>query len=427
MVLYKTVRHYFPEFRKWFKGVSDCRNPNSIEYSAVSMLWVGILMFIFKLQARRQINFEMNTGAMVKNISTLTREKLTKIPHDSAVAYLFERLNPDEISKIRTRMVNQLIRKKCFEKYRLFGEYLIAMDGSRYLSFHQQHCPQCLTTDNQGNISYYHSVLEAKLVSQNGMAFSTATEFVENVDNSVGKKQDCELRAFYRLTARLKEQFPQLRICLLLDGLYANQQVFEICSKNNWHYIITFKEGSLPATFQEYSALKELNEHCSGNCRYGDALQNYHWVNDIDYEGQRVNVLECEEIKHGEKKTFIWLTNFTITSSNYYQLANKGGRLRWKIENEGFNVQKNGGYNMEHPYSEHPIALKIFYLLLQIAHIINQLVECGSLLSEQMQKSIGSIRNISRRLLESFRNTLFDPNEIQLATTVKFQIRLRGP
>ena len=35
------------------------------------------------------------------------------------------------------------------------------------------------------------------------------------------------------------------------------------------------------------------------------------------------------------------LTNFKIDKHNCY-LANKGGRLRWKIENEGFNIQKNG-------------------------------------------------------------------------------------
>jgi len=39
-------------------------------------------------------------------------------------------------------------------------------------------------------------------------------------------------------------------------------------------------------------------------------------------------------------------------------------RLRWKIENEGFNVQKNlGGFNLEHPYSQDPNASKVFYLL----------------------------------------------------------------
>jgi len=427
--------------KAWLKRIPEPRNANSIEYTLSSVVWVGIFMFVFKLSARRHINFAMNTSAMVKNISVLTKEELADIPHDGTVAYLLKKLDPAAIADIRTRMVHQLIRKKCFERYRLFGYYLIAIDGSGYLSFKQRHCSQCLTREHKnGTVTYYHPVLEAKLIAENGMALSIETEFIDNTHRSKKKrtkgkkksteKQDCELRAFHRLAARLKARFPQLRICLLLDGIYANKGVLEFCTNNAWRHIITFKEGSMPATYQEYTALKKLNTHCAGTFTPGNVAQQYRWVNDINYEGFPINVLECTEVKATEQnkeKTFMWITNFMITSSNYRHLANQGGRLRWKIENEGFNVQKNGGYNLEHPYSEHPVALKNFYLLLQIAHIINQLIECGSLLSEQVRKSFGSIRNMTRRLLESFANTVFDPQEIQAVYTTKFQIRLRSP
>ena len=39
---------------------------------------------------------------------------------------------------------------------------------------------------------------------------------------------------------------------------------------------------------------------------------------------------------------------------NFLEISNHGGRLRWKIENEGFNVQKNGGFGLEHPTAETP-------------------------------------------------------------------------
>jgi len=52
------------------------------------------------------------------------------------------------------------------------------------------------------------------------------------------------------------------------------------------------------------------------------------------------------------------------------------GRLRWKIENEGFNIQKNLGYGLEHKYSRVSYnAMQNYYQLLQIAHMINQFVE----------------------------------------------------
>ena len=52
--------------------------------------------------------------------------------------------------------------------------------------------------------------------------------------------------------------------------------------------------------------------------------------------------------------------------------------------------------------------MKNFYLFMQIAHILNQLIEKGSLLGDNIKRTFGSIRNISRRILESLRTTEFD-------------------
>ena len=88
----------------------------------------------------------------------------------------------------------------------------------------------------------------------------------------------------------------------------------------------------------------------------------------------------------------------------------RGGRRRWNIENQGFNRQKNSGLNLKHVYSIDPDKLKAYYYLLQIAHIFLQLLECGSLLRQltenygkEVLQLFGSLANIARRLLESFR------------------------
>ena len=54
-------------------------------------------------------------------------------------------------------------------------------------------------------------------------------------------KQDCELNALYRLLPKIKSAFPQLRICIGGDSLYANKNVMMMIKKYNWKYIITFK------------------------------------------------------------------------------------------------------------------------------------------------------------------------------------------
>ncbi len=103
------------------------------------------------------------------------------------------------------------------------------------------------------------------------------------------------------------------------------------------------------------------------------------------------------------------------------EIAQKGGRDRWKVENEGFNRQKNSGLNLAHVYSTDPEKWKVYYLLLPIAFVLVQLLERGSLLrrlaveaGRPLQKLFGSLKNVARRLLDSVRfvaweETWFDP------------------
>ena len=53
---------------------------------------------------------------------------------------------------------------------------------------------------------------------------------------------------------------------------------------------------------------------------------------------------------------------------------------RWKIENEGFNRQKNSGLNLQHVYSTDPEKWKIYYSAIADRLYLDQLLERGSLL-----------------------------------------------
>ena len=388
-----------------------------------ALIWVGILMFLLKLESRRQINFNFSTPQFLHNFNLLLGASINTRPDHGTLAYLLKRLNPDLLGKLRTRMIRWLIRKKCFISSRLRGRYyLVAIDGTGMLVFNHRHCPHCLTKKlKNGKIIYYHMVLEAKLIVGDGMAFSIETEFIENPSEKF-TVQDCELRAFYRLRKKLKKSFPQMNICLLLDSLYACKPVIDICNQYHWAFLTVFKEGSARAVYQEYEALRDLMPENVIYSKDHGIKRQYRGVTDLDFGGQTVNTVECiEEKKDGETTRFLWITNLNVNRHNCESLA-KGGRKRWKIENQGFNIQKNGGYNLEHAFSEDLTASKCLYFLLQIAQIINQLMEKGSLLQPYL-KSIGSLRNIARRLLESLRKDLIDPGSF----TEKFQIRFAPP
>ena len=94
------------------------------------------------------------------------------------------------------------------------------------------------------------------------------------------------------------------------------------------------------------------------------------------------------------------------------------GRGRWKIENEGFNSQKNGIYNIEHLNSRNSNAMKNHYLLTQISDILMQLYLAWNPVLRKLRQSI---KNTSSRLLESFRQqtvTDEDVTYIKRYTTV---------
>lgn len=434
-----TVHHFFGGFGKLLGTVQDPRLPNLITYPLESLTFTGMLMFLCRLGARRQIAHMLrHNGASEAKFQVLFG--VDTCPHGDTLNVAFGRVDPCQVQEAVTDMVRTLIRKKVLYRYRLLDwYYVVAIDGTGRLTFPERHCPHCLTSTHHGKTTYYHPVLEAKLVTSDGFALSLMTEFVENPDEHP-TKQDCELKAFYRLAERLKQAFPRLPICLSLDGLFAGGPTMSICEEYGWKYFIVLQEDDLPSVNEEFEALLPLATE--NHLRFHTGPQNrtqqdYRWINDISYVDSKrkehtLAVLQCLESKpdsKGQRKTtrFKWITNFTVKAKQVITLANEGGRIRWKIENEGFNVQKNGGYELEHAYTHDPVASKVFYLLLQIAHLIAQLIEKGSLFRKAFPAGVGSARNIAFRLLEAWRNLRVSADQIQEMLDARFQIRFAPP
>jgi hypothetical protein len=252
--------------------------------------------------------------------------------------------------------------------------------------------PNALTnTSKNGVITYFIKVLEAKLVTNTGFVISIATEWIEN--DGEYDKQDCELKAFARLAEKIKKFFPHLPICIVADGLYPNKTIFGICKKNNWGFIITFKDGNLPSVWEDIEGLRKIRaekdkkeesstvkrkEKINGKevTSSIEKTNTYSWINDLLYENFTLNFLEMIEEENGiTTHRFVYVSSITIGHQNVREIA-ENGRIRFKIENEGFNVQKNLGYGMTHKYSRVSMnAVKNYYICIQIAHIINQLFE----------------------------------------------------
>jgi hypothetical protein len=389
------------------------------------------MAFALKLGSRRQVRFELDTPEALANLNRLSGCDLQTLAHGDTLDHLLGHVPPQALSRLRRRMVQRLVRMKALDGGRVLGRFLVAIDATGQLHFDKRHCAHCLETVTGGRKRYYHHVLEAKLVTPEGLVISLDSEFIENADPKASK-QDCETRAFERLAPRLKKDYPQLRLCLCLDALYANGTVLSICERNSWMYLITFKEGSMPAVWREYEALRDL---CPQNRKVcpetpDTPRQSFAWVEGLEYRDDqkrhhRLNAFECRQGRGADQRFFGWLTNAKVNAENVAPLANRGGRSRWKIENEGFNTQKNGGFNLEHAYSTGDRQIRNWYVLLQIAHLILQLLERGSLLGGACKQLFGSIHNLARRLAESIRNRVIPDQALDIAAAAAIQIRLR--
>jgi len=431
---FQTVHRAARGLNALFQKLPDRRQAGKVKYPVPDLLWMGVLMFVLKLGSRRRINYKFNTAEFRENLNRITDTVQERVANSGTLNDLLLQMPPESLATVPSQLVRHLLRQRKLEKGRLLGRwYLFVFDATGTYSFPERHCDHCLTqTDTiqtpdgktAEKTTYYHLVLEVKLVTPSGLALSVLSDFIENPGPNPDV-QDCELTAFYRLAPKLKALFQNLPICVLGDSLYGCGPVAELCQKYNWKYILTFKESRLPCVAREYQTLRKLLNNKNHLLHKEDKLQQeFWWVNDIDHDSRKLNILECQETRGKESHHFAWITNIWIAKPNAATLANEGGRQRWKIDNQGFNTQKNGGYALEHAYSRDPQAMKNYYLLLQLAHFLNQIMEYAHWLKPIIRKFYGSLRGFTEQLLEELRRSATTPNQYQAVLHDGFQIRL---
>lgn len=329
--------------------------------------------------SRTAFEAERGRGRTAENLGRLIDEPCGQTATTWALDYLFRGMDPSGLAGVRTGMLRSLIDARRLEDCRFDGEYLVAIDGTELHRFRNRdgpHCPECLKqTRSDGTTDYFHSVLEAKLVTREGLALSMASEFIGNGGGEYDK-QDCELKAFHRLAPELKRMFPRLPICLLLDSLYANERLLDTCLENRWGFFVGFKEGSIPTLYKQM--LDKMAKH-PGQVADGEDDDEWYtcrWACNLTYRTHTLHAIICDVTskKDGKKTRFVYLTDRRPDARRVREMANMGGRQRGKIENEGFNVQKNCGYELEKAYGYRGHALKNYYLLVQIAHCLHQLM-----------------------------------------------------
>ena len=429
----KMQYHFFPNLIDDLGKVTDPRKVNYTDYTSEELLYPVILKNSCTIESMRQMTEWFDDANCASNLRKLMGRKIENIPHYDTINNFLERLDMNELNDIRVEMVKKLIRSKTFYQARMpEDQWMVILDGTGLYHFHEKHCDNCLikeTTDNEGNKKkiYYHSVLEAKIILAENIIISLGTEFIENESENVSK-QDCELNASKRLLKRIKKEFPRLKICILGDSLYAAGSIINICKENDWNYLLRCKEGRQKMLIQDYRYViengaygekKNLLREEKGAAKYVNHVEEItdkdFVANIFEYEYQKIE----EKTKKVTQIKFLWVTDIELTNRNIEEMV-KCGRKRWKIENEGFNFQKNILYKIEHLNSKNPNAMKNHYLLTQITDILMQLYLAGTKVLKELKQTI---KNTSSRLLETFRRATVtdeDVSHIMKYTTVHF-------
>ena len=364
-ILVQTLHHYFPELNAWIDQIPDPRFPPLVIDQKRFLIWWGLSLFLCKLTSRRQLDYQLNTDGpeVLNNLNRLAGTAQQSRPVNQTLEYFLERIGSAPIADLRRRMVQRLIRMKALDGARLQGRFVVLIDGSGSLAFHSRHCADCLRQRHGETTLYMHQVLEAKVLGPAGTVVSIASEFIDNRDaqdapagaSQEQVKQDCELKALRRLAAGLRGEFPQVRIGLSGDGLYACGEGFQVAKDYKFDYIYTFQPGRLPALWQDVQGLLRLcpDQQVVWTTPPG-VRQVYRWVNGLEYTDSAgrawtFNAIVCTEIKADGKQTeWSWVTSLEVSRKTVVDVATQGGRARWRAENEGFNTQKNSGLNLEH-------------------------------------------------------------------------------
>ena len=388
--LVKIINHQFPDLLEKFQSVADPRKCHN--YRIEEIVFAGIALFLFKCGSRNSMDNFSLSGSFKSNYQKAFGHRLPKM---DSVANVFKELPSQELEQLKQNLVKELIERKVLDKYRFDGMITVAIDGTGIVTFEERHCDQCLVKKSKNEKkTYFHNTLEAKIVTENGFSISLCTEWIENPDEEY-KKQDCERKAFVRLAEKLKAAYPRLNICLCADGLYPYCTFFDKCREYGWKYIVTFKDGNLKRLWKkiieaEADWQNDENSFWEGR-KY--VQQQINWINLIPFNGRNHNWIELIEEKvndHDEYEMdkFVYLTNIDVTKENVRFIC-KTGRLRWKIEKQGFDQQKNHGYNICHKYCRKSYTgLKNFYQCCQIAHMMNQLLELTKTFKKNLTSKI---------------------------------------
>ena len=413
------------------RQIEDARQQGKVYYPLHDCAMSAFSMMFFQdpsvLEFQRRIQESINSN----NLKTMFN--VESIPKDTQLRDVFDQCPLDPLEKVFADFFYHLQRNKHLEAYQFInGMYLMPVDGSQYFSSEKISCPSCLTTTSKkGVVRYHHSILQAVIVHpDNKQVIPLAPEAIQNTDGT--EKQDCEINAGKRLIKKIRKTHPKLKIIVGGDDLFSNQPFINELKAAGMSFILVAKPSSHKILFEWFTELKQLDG--ASHLQFTDLKGRQHfyeWVNEIPLNGTKnadqVNFFHYQLIDKG-KITYrnSWVTDIVIDENNVAQLV-KGGRARWKVENEGFNTLKNQGYHIEHNFGHgHQNLSMTFFILNLLAFFVHQILELTDLHYQKCRAKFSARKEFWNQLRCTIRILLFKTWE-ELLTFIICPPQSRAP
>jgi hypothetical protein len=404
-----------------FRTIVDQRQSGKVDYELHDCLMSGFAMMFFQDPSLLAFQKRMQDSIQANNLNKVF--SVNDIPSDTQIRDVLDPLQADALEGIFPVFLHRLQRGKHLVNYQfLEGGYLVSLDGSQYFSSEKIHCPGCLVTESKGKKRFHHQILQSVIVHPDmRQVLPLAPEQISNKDGS--KKQDCERNAAKRLLHNIRKAYPKLKITVSADGLYSNQPFIDEVKNTSMSFILVAKPEDHKVLFQWVYELTQLGA--------GDGMElvdakgrkhRYQWVNQLPLNGSKdadeVNFFQYQLVSKSAKTTYknSWVTDIWVDNNNVVDLV-KGGRARWKIENETFNTLKNQGYHIEHNFGHGKQNLSmIFFVLNLLAFYIHQILELTDRLYQTVRyRKFTSRKEFWNQLRCTFRILLFRNFEHMLA------------
>jgi len=400
--------------RQCFNRITDHRQSGSVEIPLPDALMSGLAIFAMKYPSLLKFDEQRNEPVIRSNLQNLYG--VDQAPCDTQLREIADPVRPESLYPAYTALFRQLQKGKVLEQYRfLDGHYLVSMDGTGHFASSSINCPECCIKEHRnGDVSYYHQLLAAVIVHPDrSTVFPFAPEAIVKEDGRT--KNDCERNAAKRLLARIRKTHPKLPLIVVQDGLFGTGPHINLLKSLGIRFIIVVKEGDHQVLFdtiqnkydndemQEYSYYDE-NEKATFVLRFAlDIPLNK------SHPDLLVNYLEQTKVVNGEEEIlFSWISDLKLDETNCHDVM-RGGRARWKVENETFNTLKTQGYNLEHNYGHGQQHLAtVFALLMMLAFFIDQIQESSCRFFRQARRRFRSRTSLWDRMRSLFVSYFID-------------------